>query len=337
MKREPGIDLVRCLGLLFVNGVHMYLKNGYYGEAQVGLAMWGANCFRWLFFSCNGLFLLLTGYLKSTKPFTKDYYKSLLPILVGYGLTCLITYPIRHFSLGEDLSFWEWIGNFLTFSNYAWYLEMYMGLLLFSPVINLALAQVQDQKLLLGLAGVMIMLTALPSVTVIDLIPDAWTSLYPVTYYVIGAVIRRLQLKVKVWQGMLLTALVVMFVAWVTLISTDQAFAKGFTQGNGDFWNTLVATLVFLTFYRVRLPERAGKLLGQMAQGVLEGYLLSIVLDRSFYAAFPQWHRPEHYPLLFLCVTVPIFVISITAGRGVHALSLRLCRRKMAMQTESAA
>lgn len=327
MKREPGIDLVRCLGLFFVNGIHFFLKNGYYGEAQIGAAVWTANCFRWLFFSCNGIFLLLTGYLKSTKPFTRDYYKGLIPILTGYALTCLITYPIRHFALGEKLSILEWIGNFLTFSNYAWYLEMYIGLILFSPVINLALNQIREDKLL-GLVGIMVTLSALPSITAINLIPDAWTSLYPVTFYVIGAAIRRLQPKVKLWQGLGATALVVMFLGLVSLISTDQAFSEGFTQGNGGFWNTLVATLVFLTFYRVRIPGKLEPLLAQMSQGVLEGYLLSLVLDRSLYGAFPQWHTPGMYPLLFVCATIPIFLISITAGRGVHTLSQRLCRPK---------
>ena len=329
MKREPGIDLVRCLGLFFVNGIHFFLKNGYYGEAQIGAAVWAVNCFRWLFFSCNGIFLLLTGYLKSTKPFSKDYYKGLIPILTGYALTCLITYPIRHFALGETLSIFEWIGNFLTFSNYAWYLEMYIGLILFSPVINLALSQVRDEKHLLGLVGVMVTLSALPSITAVNLIPDAWTSLYPVTFYVIGAVIRRLQPKFKLWQGLGATALVVMFMALVSLISTDKAFSEGFTQGNGGFWNTLVATLVFLTFYRMRIPAKLELLLAQMSQGVLEGYLLSLVLDRSLYAAFPQWHTPRMYPLLFVCVTIPIFFISITAGRGVHALAVGLCKKKM--------
>lgn len=332
MKREPGIDLIRCLGLFFVNGIHFFLKNGYYSEPQVGAVMWAADSFRWLFFSCNGLFLLLTGYLKSTKPFSKDYYKSLLPILTGYLLTCLITYPIRHFGLGETLSLFEWVGNFFTFSNYAWYLEMYIGLLLFSPVINLALSQIKEEKALLGLAGVMVFLTALPSITTINLIPDAWTSMYPVTFYVIGAVIRRVRPSVKVWQGLALTAVTVMFMALVSLISTDKVFSKGFTQGNGGFWNTLVATLVFLTFYRVEFPAAFGKLLSQMSQGVLEGYLLSIVLDRSMYAAFPQWHSPEKYPILFVCVTIPIFLISITAGRGVHEISIRLCRKKKTLQ-----
>ena len=328
MKREPGIDLVRVLGLFFVNGIHFFLKNGYYGVEQIGFTVWGANCFRWLFFSCNGLFLLLTGYLKSIKPFTKDYYKGLLPILAGYALTCLITYPIRHFALGETLSIFQWIGNFLTFSNYSWYLEMYIGLILFSPVINLALAQIKEDRTLLVLTGVTVLLTALPSITTINLIPDYWVSFYPVTFYMIGAAIRRTQPKIKFWQGSLAIALVVMFMAWISLISTDKAFSSGFTQSNGGFWNTVVATLVFLTFYRVKIPEGAGKALGWLSQGVLEGYLLSIVLDRSLYAAFPQWHSPEYYPVLFLCATVPIFLISVTAGRGVHALSVRLCGKK---------
>ena len=251
-----------------------------------------------------------------------------MPILVGYALTCLITYPIRHFALGEKLSVFQWIGNFLTFSNYSWYLEMYIGLILFSPVINLALAHIKEERTLLTVTGVTVVLTALPSITTINLIPDYWVDFYPVTFYVIGAAIRRLQPKIKLWQGSLAVALVVMFMAWISLISTDKAFSSGFTQSNGGFWNTAVATLVFLTFYRVKIPERAGTLLGWMSQGVLEGYLISIVLDRSLYGAFRQWHSPEHYPVLFLCATVPIFLISVTAGRGVHALSVGLCRKR---------
>ena len=35
-SRESGIDLIRCLGLLFVVGVHSFLKNGFYSEPQTG-------------------------------------------------------------------------------------------------------------------------------------------------------------------------------------------------------------------------------------------------------------------------------------------------------------
>ena len=205
-SRQPGIDLLRCLGLLFVNGVHAFLYNGYYYEPQMGILMWGANSFKWLFFTCNGLFLLLTGYLKCEKPLTKSYYRSLLPILTGYLLTCLVTFPIRHFLIGEKLSLYEWLEKMVTFGNYAWYIEMYIGLLLLSPIINLALGQLKEPKQLYWAAGTMVVISALSSVTPINLAPDYWTSLYPVTYYVIGAVIRKLQPQIKSWLCLTLAA-----------------------------------------------------------------------------------------------------------------------------------
>ena len=59
IKRESGIDILRCLALLFVNGVHGFLYNGFYNEKQIGILMWGADSARWLFYCCNALFMLL--------------------------------------------------------------------------------------------------------------------------------------------------------------------------------------------------------------------------------------------------------------------------------------
>lgn len=324
MKRETSIDLLRCVGLFFVNSVHCFLKNGFYNEPQVGGMIWAADCFRWLFYSCNGIFLLLTGYLKSTSPYKKDYYKSLIPILMGYLLTCVITYPIRHFLLDETLTLEAWINNFFAFGNYAWYLEMYVGLLLISPLINCILNQIKDEKQLIGLVGLMVFMTALPSATVLPVVPDFWVDMYPVTYYVIGAAIRRIQPKVKWWVCLGLLALTVMGLGGISVYTTDEGFSKGFTQGYGGFWATLIATLVFLSLYRVTLPEKLGKVITWLSAGCMEGYLLSIVLDRSLYALLPQWHSPEKYWLLYICVTIPIFIISITAGHLVHTISVKL-------------
>ena len=47
-KREPGLDLLRCIALLFVVTFHSFLNNGYYSESQVGISMWLAGSFRWL-------------------------------------------------------------------------------------------------------------------------------------------------------------------------------------------------------------------------------------------------------------------------------------------------
>ena len=113
IKRESGIDLLRCVALLFVNGVHGFLYNTFYYQPQTGVLMWGADSARWLFYSCNCLFMLLTGYLKSGKPFKKGYYRSLFVILIGYFLTCAVSFPIRHFFLNEKLSILERSPQFL--------------------------------------------------------------------------------------------------------------------------------------------------------------------------------------------------------------------------------
>ena len=329
-SRQPGIDLLRCLGLLFVNGVHAFLYNGYYYEPQVGFLIWGANSFKWLFFTCNGLFMLLTGYLKCEKPFSKNYYRSLLPILVGYLLTCLVTFPVRHFLLGEELTLFQWLEKAVTFGNYAWYIEMYIGLLLFSPIINLALNQLKEPRQLYWAAGTMIALSALPSITPLNLIPDYWTSLYPVTYYVIGAVIRKLQPTFKKRIPLLLAATFSMWLGLLTLITTDGGASDGFSQGYGGFWITVIITLVFLGLYRVQIGERTAKVLAWFSGGVFEGYILSRLLDVWIYGLVPQWHSPEYYPLIFLCVTLPVFTASILAGKALHELAQWLCRPRKA-------
>lgn len=325
-SRQPGIDLLRCLGLLFVNGVHSFLYNGFYFEPQTGALMWAGNSLLWLFYTCNGLFMALTGYLKCEKPLSKSYYRSLLPILVGYLLTCLVAFPIRHYVIGEKLTLFQWVEKFVTFGNYAWYIEMYIGLLLISPIINLALSQLKTQKQLLWAAGTMLILSALPSITPLNLIPDYWTSLYPITYYCIGAVIRKLQPNWNRPACLGLAAVTALWTGFATLISTDGKFSDGFGQGYGGFWITAIILLLFIGLYRINPGEKVSKLLGWLSGGVFEGYLLSRLLDVWIYNTVPQWHTPAMYPVILVCITVPVFIVSILAGKLLHELALRICR-----------
>ncbi len=319
--REPGIDLLRCVALLFVVGVHSFLYNGFYSEPQVGSAIWPATSFRWLFFSCNGLFMMLTGYLKTTKPFSAKYYKSLVPIMVSYTLICLLTFPIRHTLLNEKKSLVEWLKLWIQFGNYAWYLEMYIGLLLVSPALNFMMDALKPGRQQLGAVAVGLVLTALPTITDLNLVPDYWIALYPMTYYLIGAYIKRSQPKVRPASGLALTVLTIIFLGLVSLTSTDEGFSNGFTQGYGGFWIVLITTSLFLALYRLPISPRFAKILSWAAGGVLEGYLLSRLMDVWLYSKFPQWHSPEKYILLFICVTIPIYLYALLAGKLVHAIS----------------
>lgn len=323
-QRQAGLDIVRCLGLLFVVGVHSFLKNGFYNQPQTGGAIWLADSARWLFYCCNGIFMMLTGYLKSTKPLEKGYFQGLKTVLIGYFLTCVVSFPVRHFLLGEKLSFAGWMEKLVTFSNYAWYVEMYIGLILISPGINMVLERMDTPKKQQGMLAVMLLLTAFPSVTAANVLPDYWTALYPITYYMIGGMIRRLQPKMPFGVGMALISAVAMMMGGMSLISTDSGFSDGFSQGYGGFWVTGLTTLVFLTFYRVQPGKTMQKIAAWAADGCFEGYILSRLLDVWVYELVKPWHTPEKYPLIFLCVTIPVFLFAVVAGKCVHVISVWL-------------
>lgn len=331
-NRQSGVDLLRCMGLLFVTCVHSFLYNGFYNEPQTGVWMWLANSLRWLFYGCNGLYMLMTGYLRCGKKWDRNYYRGLLPILVGYVLTCLVSFPIRHYLLDEPLSLGQWLDKMINFGNYAWYLEMYIGLILFAPVLNLALDQMKSKEQILALCATMITLTALPSITSLSIAPDYWESLYPITYYVLGAAIRKLQPKASTVLCLLGVVTVSMGLGLASLLSTEGTFNQGFGQGYGGFWITGIVVLLFLGLYRLNIPEKPGKVLAWLAGGCFEGYILSRLLDVWMYSRVPQWHTPEKYPLILLCITLPIYAASLLAGKAVHnvAVAITNIREKVA-------
>ena len=318
MKRQSGIDLIRITGLFFVVGVHQFLYNRFYYEPQTGFWMWSADVWRWLFFCCNGIFMMLSGYLRCNKTDLHDCYRGLIPVLVGYTLCCCVIFPVQILN-GEEMPLLaietdSWLKRYVTFGNYAWYVEMYIGLVLVSPVINLGLKQMENKKL--GrFANIMVFVTSAHYMTALDLIPDYWSALYPVTYYILGAAIRRLQPKVKPWEGLGMALLISMGLAVSSILTTDEGFSKGFTQGYGGFWTMLTASGVFLGLYRVKVSQDTGKVLAWLAGGVFEGYLLSKIFDLWSYPLVKQWHTPEKLWLVFLVVTVPTFICTLLLGK----------------------
>ena len=103
-------------------------------------------------------------------------------------------------------------------------------------------------------------------------------------------------------------------------ISTTD-FAGGLVQEYGSFWVTVMVTLIFLTLYRVQLKPGLAKVTAWLAGGCFEGYILSRLFDVWIYAQFPQWHSPRYYPVLLLCVTVPVCLASVLLGKGTHVLA----------------
>ena len=157
-------------------------------------------------------------------------------------------------------------------------------------------------------------------------------GIYPLTYYVIGAVIRRLRPELPMWKGLLGAGVSAIVMGTASLISTDGGtFSDGFAQGgNGGFLTTLMVSLLFLGVYRIEAGLKLRKVLAWLSSGVLEGFLLSRLLDVWVYDTVSFWHTPENYWLIFACVSVPVFLVSVTAGHYVHKLAVSLTKKILA-------
>lgn len=324
-NRLPGLDLLRCIALLFVILFHSFLNNGYYSQAQTGFRMWLAGSVRWLSVSCIGLFLMLTGYLKSSKTGVSECLRGLIPVMFGYLIAAIVSIPVRHFFLGDRRSLGNWIWSIFDFTAvyYGWYVEMYTGLVLLMPYINRLLAQFRETKTLLGLLCTMLLLTALPGATALTIVPDHWRMLYPVTYYLLGAAVRRYQPHVPWWICLLTAASVAAMLGGATVLSTDGNLNSAAVWEFADIWIVLMVVCIFTGLYRIRIRPVAGCVLRWAASGCYGGYLLSHLLDAWCYRLAEGWREPAQYAKLFLCVTLPIYAVSLLGGAVLNWLTER--------------
>ena len=315
-KRESGLDLLRCLALLFVITFHSFLNNGYYYEPQIGILMWIAGSFRWLSVGCIGLFLMLSGYLKSRRTGLWSCYRGLIPVMAGYFIAAVISIQIRHFVFGDVQSLSAWCTRLFNFSAvyYGWYVQMYIGLVLLMPYLNRLLESLRDKRALLGLGVLLLGMTALPGAVPWLPIPDYWRNIYPITYYVWGAIIYRLQPKPKPWVSIAAAVAMAAVLGAGTVISTDGQLSNALTWEFPDLWIAFIAICLFTALYRAKVPSTLASVLTVGAKGCYGGYLLSYLFDAWCYRLLPQWKRPDRYWSLFLCVTVPIYFASLLFG-----------------------
>lgn len=320
-KRESGIDILRCLAFFLVVLFHFFLYNGYYYVEQRGFFMFAAGAARSLSLACNALFMMLTGYLKSDKELKPAYFRSLIPVLTGYVMASAISIPIRHFLLGDVQTLGVWVNRLLSFSGvyYGWYIEMYVGLLLISPVINIAVRHTPE-KTLPFLCFLLLLATSVIHRLPLHIGADYWKAAYPLTYYILGAAIKKTQPEIKKRYLLPMILLLPLLFGGITVLSTDGKFADAVSWEFGDFPVVMLSLCLFLCFYRLSPGKRTASVFQWFAGGCFEAYMLSHLLDAWVYQTIPAIRTPRTYWLMFLCLMLPVFFASLLAGKALHAV-----------------
>lgn len=348
-ERNYALDIVRVCAFFCVVCVHFFLNSGFYSQPVTGKTMFFMCIMRSFFMICVPLFIILTGYLMSSKKWSGKYYLGIVKTLGIYVLASILCIIYKVHVLNTEITVKNAIFSILDFTgaNYSWYIEMYIGLFLLIPFLNAMLRGLETRKAKLALVLTLISLSALPSVINIfnfdvvgwwakpslsvaykSLVPDWWTMIYPITYYCIGAYLKEYPIKLKKRT---------IFPLWMLLVIAFGAFnfyrSRGgiFSWGKYTDWYSLPVTLMailafaFLSNIKTnKLPKFAKVSLKYLSDISLGAYLLSYIADSFIYKKLllyvPQplervwWFVPTVLAVALLSLIGSAFINLIWSG-----------------------
>lgn len=346
-KRNLNLDLTRCTAVFSVVAVHFFLNSGYYSTPVTGTEMFVATVLRTMFMVCVPLFLLLTGYLMSGKQIElegkklRGFYGKVSSVIIPYVIITVLILLWRIFYKGDEMTFKSCLLTLLDYAHYSWYVEMYLGLYLLIPFLNVIWKNIESEKSQRVVVIVLLITTTLPTLiniwnfnadgwwlnpassgTYNDIIPEWWVVIYPVTYYSIGAYIRRNVDFAK-------TKAYIYFVAFVVCVvlfgvfnfwrSKDACFVKGSWCGWNGFQNVTTSVLLFMFINSLKLekvPTVVSKTVVLISKLSFGTYLSSYIIDKTIYPILCEKITAFHERLVWapVMVFVSFIVANIISG-----------------------
>ena len=146
-KRNINIDLIKCVAIFSVISVHFFLNTEFYKVKIIGSNLYLGVFLRTVFMACVPLFIIATGYLMKNKSLNRKYYYGIFKVLIIY-LLCVLLYLFYNSIInGTAFNIKYIIKKILAFNTgYSWYVEMYLGLFLIIPFINLIYNDLKSKK-----------------------------------------------------------------------------------------------------------------------------------------------------------------------------------------------
>jgi len=315
--RILGLDIIRMIAIICVFITHGIAYKGVININPLSIKWTLYMILRFLSMTCVPLFLLLTGYLNDKKEISSQYYKGIIPILISYLCISIIEIIGVAIYTGSTIDVLQSIIKILNFSvnSYAWYFEMYIGLFLFIPFLNILYHHLKTKQEKKILVGSLVFLTFIPQMVKsfklgdmwLDITPDYWQIIYPITYFYIGKIIKEYQPKIELSKRILLfiVALAIPCI-FCYCYSTETEYAWYIFNGFEALTNAFTAVSIFLIFYRFdkKIPVLEG-IIKEISICSFEMYLFSSIWDKYLYSKY-QFH-------LFLMVFIIIGLTYISS------------------------
>lgn len=321
-KRNINLDLIRVCAIFSVISVHFFLHTGFYEINIHGLQSFILILFRTLFMICVPLFLLLTGYLMNKKTLSKKYYFGIIRIIFIFIVAKIGYLLVDKFYFNNIDSFLTLLRHIFSYSSsyyndYSWYVNMYIGLFLLIPFLNLIYNNLTNKKQKQILIITLVFLTSVATVTFkgLTIFLDWWSGFYPLTYYFIGAYICEYGFNIKKGFTVLLLVLVLlMSTIFYFMISYNKTFVtKTFTEYIGPT-TLIIVILIFgllLNINTKKFPKTINKFITKVSQVSFSMYLFSYIIDKIVYQKFNGWVLDINSRFAYYFLIVPlIFLIT---------------------------
>lgn len=326
MKRIFGLDLIRCLAVIMVISVHFFLNNGFYETNINNPEMFISIFIRWIVYNGVPLFLLLTGYLKNNDKLEKKYYSKLKTILISYVFISLITILVNRFYLNDKTRILNLIVSIFNFSaiKHAWYIEMYIGLFLLIPFLNIlynSLKTQENKKKLIKTLLILISIGPIINYITIDnvkfeLIPDWWENLYPIAYFMIGSYIGEYQPKINKKKNIfILIGLILIETILVYLYNYNNVYNWNFLGGYASIQTIIISSIIFLLLYDINCNNKyivnICKNISILSFNIyLYSFIVETIVYKLFIEKFGNINHLSYMPICVILILIISFILS---------------------------
>ena len=325
--RSIGLDLLRTMAACCVVAVHFSLNSNFYYTPITNWNMCLQEFFRCFFMTCVPIFMMLTGFLNAKKTVSNDYYKGVLKIIWAYVFYTVLAILFRIFYLHENFTITQWLEKIVRFNanEYGWYVEMYLGLFLLIPFLNILYQNIATQKEKQILIVTLAAMTMNTSVLLgFSILPAFWTALYPLTYYFIGSYVKEYapQIDKRIAFGSVFGLLLL---ATVTAFFLEKSLVYFYFNSPIVM---LSATILFVALYKVDFQNSILRLVcTKISLLSLDIYLCSYVFDKIYYTYFKQnfFASQEqfyvYFPAIYGLVFCSAFVVAWLRNLGISVLN----------------
>jgi len=269
----------------------------------------------------SDLYMILTGFLCCNKTFGSTFYKSGIKVILSYIFFSLLTIVVNVYLLHTGMTWRSGISGIFSFTTitYAWYIEMWIGLFLLAPFLNIWYKSLPDKRMKLYLIGLLLLLSALPDFFNRNgrlLMPQYWNNIYPITFYFTGCFLREYRPKVNV-RILIATGLAIISLSSLyTLAIGHQTYVHITGNRNGIFMATL-ATVIFLAFYNTDIKSSVTKsIFKAISLRSLDIFLCSAILDSWIYSLFMERYfvNQSQFGMFYFIIVPLIFSICFTTA-----------------------